>query len=286
MNDFWQKENKSWTSDSTRYILTPSKKNQDMFYFIQEIGHFKALKPYYTEREHLTSYLMKYTLSGKGRLIYQGKEYLLEKGDIFLIDCQNYQYYETISDEPWEMVWLHFYGGSSALFYQEYLKNGEQTFTTETKRIGQIMKNLLNLQEHRNARTAFTCSLIIHDLLNELVIQKNLLDFSDTDVPPYIFELQNFLDNHFKENINLKDLEKKFLVNKYQLNKEFSKYIGAPPIEYLIAQRINLAKELLLYTTKPIKQIAMEIGIDNVTYFSRLFKIKTGVTPNTYRKNG
>lgn len=286
MNDFWQKANHSWTSDSTRYILTPSKKNQEMFYFIQEIGHFKAFQPYYTEREHLASYLMKYTLSGQGRLHYQGQTYVLEKGDVFLIDCQHYQYYETISDEPWEMAWVHFHGGASSLFYQDYLKNGEQTFKTRTKRIGRIMENLLQLQVNRNARTDFTCSLLLHELLNELVIQKNELDFLETDVPSYIFALQTFLDDHFQEAVTLDSLEKSFMINKYQLNKEFSKYIGTPPIEYLIAKRMNLAKDLLRYTTKPIKEIAMDVGIENTPYFSRLFKIKTGVTPNTYRKNG
>lgn len=286
MNDFWQKANHSWTHDSSRYILTPSKKSQEMFYFIQEIGDFKAPQPYFTERAHLSSYLMKYTISGKGRLRYQNQDYLLEKGDVFLIDCQNYQYYETISEEPWEMAWVHFHGGATPLFYQEYMKNGGQTFQTQTKRIGRIMDNLLNLQKSPNARTDFSCSLILHDLLNELVIQKNQLDFADSDVPPYIFELQTFLDNHFQEELTLTSLAKQFMINKYQLNKEFSTYIGTPPIDYLIAKRMNLAKDLLRYTTKPIKEITMEIGINNTAYFSRLFKIKVGVTPSTYRKNG
>lgn len=286
MKDFWQKANHSWTKDSTRYILTPSKKSQEMFYYIQEIGHFKAFKPYFTEREHLTSYLMKYTISGQGRLRYQEKEYLLEKGDVFLIDCQNYQHYETVSDEPWEMMWIHFNGGASAFFYEEYLKDGSPIFNSNSKRISHIMANLLTIQHQHNARTDFNCSLAIHDLLNELIIQKNQLDFSEQDVPAYIFDLQHFLDHHFQTPLTLEDLEKKFMINKYQLNKEFSKYIGVPPIEYLIAKRINLAKELLRFTTKPIKEISKDIGIENIPYFSRLFKIKTGVTPNSYRKNG
>jgi mannose-6-phosphate isomerase class I len=99
---YWEKANHSWTADSTRFILTPKQKSRDLFYYIQEIGYFKANKPYFTERENLPSYLMKFTLSGTGELHYQDEVYTLKAGDIFFIDCKNYQYYKTISSEPWK----------------------------------------------------------------------------------------------------------------------------------------------------------------------------------------
>ncbi len=50
---YWEKANHSWTADSTRFILTPKQKSRDLFYYIQEIGYFKANKPYFTKRENL-----------------------------------------------------------------------------------------------------------------------------------------------------------------------------------------------------------------------------------------
>lgn len=285
MSQYWEKAIHAWSSDSTRYIMTPSKKSSEMFFYIQEIGHFKAFQPYYTERANQKSYLMKYTLSGTGRLLYKNKEYILNTGDVFFIDCREYQYYETISEDPWEMDWIHLYGQATESFYQEYLKEGGQTFHSDNLRIHHLMTNLINLQEDRNARTEFLTSLLIHDLLNELVIQKNLLNFTTQEIPAYIAELRQYLEHNYNQGITLDLLEKKFMINKYQLNKEFSKFIGTPPIDYLISQRINVAKDLLRFTNRQIKSIALEVGIENTAYFSRLFKQKTGITPNEHRKN-
>lgn len=287
---YWENAHHSWTSDSKRVIHTPTSKTKELFFYLQEVGYFKALKPYYTEREHLPSYLIKFTLSGEGLLHYDGKEYSLKRGDVFFINCENYQHYQTISEEPWEMNWLHFYGGTADALYQEFSKDGQPVFHTslaaEDNPIYHLLQQILKEQEQMAARTDFKNSLLIHELINELILQKFDLDFSLEDIPHYVLEMKAYLDQHFKRSLSLDELEKKFLLNKYQLNKNFSKYIGVPPIEYLIAKRISYAKDLLRYTDLTIQQISLAIGIDNFAYFSRLFKNKTGMSATFYRKHG
>lgn len=288
--NYWENANHSWTKDSDRVINTPSQKSKDLFFYLQEIGYFKAYKPYYTEREYLPSYLMKFTLSGTGLLTYHDKEYVLGAGDVFFIDCESYQHYQTISDVPWEMDWIHFYGGQSAQLFQEYFKDKEPVFHTnglpEDNVIHHLIQYMIKAQTHPNARTDFQNSIAIHELLNELILQKYQLDFQVEDIPTYVSELKIYIDNHFKENFSLDCLADMFHINKYQLNKHFSKYIGIPPIEYVITKKLSHAKDLLRYTDKSIKTISLEIGIDNYAYFSRLFKNKTGMTPSFYKKYG
>lgn len=129
--DYWEKANHNWTNDSSRYVYTANQRTQELLFYIQEIGFFRANKPYFTERANLPSYLMKYTLSGKGRLLYKGKEYFVERGDVFFIDCTEYQYYETVSDEPWVMDWVHFRGVNTDKMYQEFMKSGTNVFHTD-----------------------------------------------------------------------------------------------------------------------------------------------------------
>lgn len=287
---YWENADHSWTQDSKRLINTPSQKTKELFFYIQEVGYFKAFQPYYTERENLPSFLMKFTLSGSGKLSYLGKEYVLEEGTVFLIDCRHYQHYKTISKEPWEMDWIHFYGGNSIPLFQEFIKDGSFIFHTKTSPkenvIHHLVHRLIQEQEAINARTEFKSSILIHELLNELILQKYELDFAVEDIPDFVIKLKEFLNNHFKETLTLGDLENRFHLNKYQLNKEFSKYIGIPPIEYLINKKISYAKDLLRYTSSSIKDISLEIGIENFAYFSRLFKMKTGMTPTFYRRQG
>lgn len=287
--DYWENANHSWTKDSTRFIITPTQKSKDLFYYIQEIGHFKANQPYFTERENLPSYLMKYTLSGVGELHYQNKIYTIQAGDVFLIDCTHYQYYKTISQEPWEMDWIHFYGGNAPLFYQEFVKNHSNVFRTKAENVKNnqihlIIDKLLHLQKEPNVKTDFQSSVLIHELLNELILQKYQLDFSDNEIPAYILEVKHFLDENYQKKITLEDLEKKFHRNKFQITKDFSKFMGQPPIEYQIGRKISFAKDLLRYSKLSIKEISLEIGLENFAYFSRLFKKKNGLSPSDYRK--
>lgn len=232
--DYWEKANHSWSTDSLRYINTSTQKQRELFYYIQEIGYFKASKPYFTERENLPSYLIKYTLSGCGELRYKGKSYQLKAGDVFFIDCLDYQYYRTVSQEPWEMDWIHLYGANVAAFYEEFFKNGSPVFHTNPASSRQnpihlVLQDLLMLQPEPNAKTAFQSSVLIHQLLNELLLQKYHLDFSDSEIPPYILQIRDQLEEDFRQGITLESLEERYHINKYQIVKEFSKYMGLPP---------------------------------------------------------
>ena len=45
-------------------------------------------------------------------------------------------------------------------------------------------------------------------------------------------------------------------------------------------------RELLLSTDYPINRVADSVGYDNYSYFARLFKRETGMTPQEYRQRG
>ncbi len=275
MSEYWQNDNRSWSTDSLRYINMPAKQTQELFYFIQEIGHFKTYKPYFTERENLPSYLVVYTYNGEGTLYYNGQTYKLKQGDVFFIDCMNYQHYFTSSNEPWEMDWVHFYGSNTKKFYDYFMDNESNVFASTNIRISQIMTRLLDHQSDKNVKTDFEISLLLHELLNELIIQKNNIGYQKNEqIPNYLVEMRAFLDANVKENISLNQLELIYSINKYQLNKEFSRYMGMPPIEYHITNKMSYAKELLLYSNRSIKSVATEVGINNFPYFSKLFKKK------------
>lgn len=58
------------------------------------------------------------------------------------------------------------------------------------------------------------------------------------------------------------------------------------PVSNLIQQEVMLeAKRLLYHSTCSVKEIAHELGYDDHTYFSRLFKKTVGVTPGDFRRH-
>ncbi|HIZ22995.1 MAG TPA: helix-turn-helix transcriptional regulator, partial [Candidatus Blautia faecigallinarum] len=86
------------------------------------------------------------------------------------------------------------------------------------------------------------------------------------------------------ENITLGSLAERFSINKYHLQKQFKRYIGISPNDFLIHTRLTHAKELLRTTDYSINQIAQEIGIMEASNFSRLFKKWENMTPLEYRR--
>ena len=108
---------------------TPQAKK--MLYYIQEAGDFTAYSQYYTERENLNSFLIVYTLSGDGKLLYRKNEYPLRAGSVFFINCMDYQLYQNDSKYPWHFLWIHFNGCSSLAYFEEFMKGGTPVLYTE-----------------------------------------------------------------------------------------------------------------------------------------------------------
>jgi AraC-like DNA-binding protein len=74
-----------------------------------------------------------------------------------------------------------------------------------------------------------------------------------------------------------------FGISIYSLSRLFNNDIGIGFSEFIIVQRMTRAKDLLLSTDKDIAEIAAAVGITNANYFSRLFKVYSGMIPTRYR---
>ena len=67
------------------------------------------------------------------------------------------------------------------------------------------------------------------------------------------------------------------------LGRLFKKETGMCIGDYINLRRLEIAKELLASTDDKIISISSSVGFNNVTYFNRLFKKQTGLTPLQYR---
>lgn len=86
--------------------------------------------------------------------------------------------------------------------------------------------------------------------------------------------------------LSLKSLAEQMNINASYLSSLFRKEMGMPLTEYVNRCRIIHAQRLLLTTSLPTKSIALQCGISDMCYFSRIFKRLTGMTPRLYREQG
>lgn len=93
-----------------------------------------------------------------------------------------------------------------------------------------------------------------------------------------------YMEEHFHERISLRRLASVIPCNPQYLCRFFKEVSGVSPIQYLIGYRIERASHLLVNTTLPILQIALDCGFENASYFIRKFKEVKGCTPKEFRQ--
>ena len=147
----------------------------------------------------------------------------------------------------------------------------------------------LMVQEARGGQAG--CGAVCQDLL-EIILLRLLRreDFAISPLPAgprssrECAQVRRYIDNHFKENMNLEQLAARVHVNKYYLAHAFKKEYNTSPISYLIARRIQESRFLLTETDHTLSQIAQILGFSSLSYFSQTFRRQEGVSPLEYRR--
>lgn len=94
------------------------------------------------------------------------------------------------------------------------------------------------------------------------------------------------LDANYNQEVSLDDLAELASISKYYLISLFKQAFGMTPIKYQQFVRVEKAKEWISFTNKPLKEIAILCGYDNIHSFSRAFRQVDGLPPSSYRSRG
>lgn len=95
--------------------------------------------------------------------------------------------------------------------------------------------------------------------------------------------IQKWLDNHYREEINLDELAIKHNMSPRNFIRRFKQASGETPLTYLQKLRVEAAKTLLEKTRKKIDVIAIEVGYRTEAHFRQLFRRYTSLTPVGFR---
>ena len=83
---------------------------------------------------------------------------------------------------------------------------------------------------------------------------------------------------------NFSNLAEIFGMSKRNFARRFKQATGDIPKDYLQRLRIFIARDLLIYSERSVKYIALEVGYQDSSYFGELFKRFHQMTPSQYRK--
>jgi AraC-like DNA-binding protein/mannose-6-phosphate isomerase-like protein (cupin superfamily) len=98
-----------------------------------------------------------------------------------------------------------------------------------------------------------------------------------------IERVNQYLKLHYKEPLNLQTVATHFYISPNYLSAKFNEVNRCSFTEYIADRRIEAAKTMLLNGHMKIIDIAHRSGFQNVSYFTKCFKSREGMTPGQYR---
>ena len=122
---------------------------------------------------------------------------------------------------------------------------------------------------------------IVQDFSTQLSAQKRkFLENASEQVLQYMKEHFTDYDMSIEKVVQFTDTNAAFVRN------VIKEYCCMSYIDYLICLRIEYAKKLLISENLTVTETCQQIGYSKVSYFIKVFKAHTGVTPATFKKNG
>lgn len=247
---------------------------------------------------------MYYIVDGNARVIIEGKTYELQPRKLYLIPPFTLHHNEC--DGLFHHYYIHFYEKTNRKesIFDRY------TFPLEIDATGlnlRLVERLLSInperylknidpQEYDNPHTishyiADNTRLPLHTLVETQGILSQLVSsfFRDAavktnDKDPRVVKCLQYIHENIDRDITVEKLANIACVSDDHFIRIFKANVNHTPLQYINLKKIEYIQLQLISTDASIQDIAYRLSIDNISYFNRLFKQHTGVTPGEYRK--
>lgn len=271
---------------TTRIINTPSDFAKKALFYVQETGYLKSLKSHLSERSKLNSYLFLIVISGSGTFTYKKQSYNLNPNDCVLINCMEHYTHQSDKETPWELLWVHYNGPVAADYYQYHIKTCGNIFHIEDPDFyAHLIYQLIDVHKQKEPTWELVASKLITDLLTNCISKNHIgSKTAEEAITNKLYKVKEYIDDHYKEKIQLEDLASFFYISKYHLCREYKKLFGTTILDYITMKRITQAKELLRFTKLTIEDIAHNSGYPDASYFNKVFQKIENMTASQFRK--
>lgn len=218
----------------------------------------------------------------------------IKKDQIHRTGLSGKGYYDRILmqiDEEWMNPYLHSLGlPSTAQYFDGFLGA-----MAPPHPIWSRLCNILQIIEDETRKQDENFELIIKQKLAEMLLllqrcrQDTAADTPENDLKAdswkhrKVNEIAEYLTANCHTQETLEELAKRFFISKSYLTRIFREVSGLTIREYVNLARVTKAKQYLIHTTKSITAIAEATGFASITYFERIFKRYSDISPLKYR---
>ncbi|MGF7045641.1 AraC-like DNA-binding protein [Paenibacillus sp. DS2015] len=271
----------------TQYFL-PNAGYKGYTCYPEAFGHY--MDPLHMENRtagSFTAFNLHMVFKGKGYIFIHEKQSWVElsEGSGFLYGPGQVQQYRADPSDPWDIRWIHFSGHDL-----HQLLNGRGIGEVWVFSFGrqdrflELTDELLRYGQSFESANEPRLSSILYEILAELALNAvNVQGQSLLNHHEKIRTTADYIQNHCIEPLTLTEMAAISGYSTWYFNRMFRQIMGKTPVQYVMESRITLAKQLLAASTLTVKQIGLQCGFANSSYFIYVFRKYEDVTPNQFR---
>ncbi|MFC4559313.1 helix-turn-helix domain-containing protein [Virgibacillus kekensis] len=233
-------------------------------------------------------------ISGKLTVETNSRYYALEEKDLLVINRN--QLYQIKGTKNNRVLIVTVTDQYMSQHYDAYSSNRFECFSKEVdmgrekhvKRIQKLLAETLISYYRKDEGYKIAIQSYINNILLILIrrFKQKASSFEKINMNDYrLTEIINFMKENYNQPISLKSIAEKFYLSTGYLSRYFKEMTNIGFYQFLTTIRLEHAVKDLLYTSKPIGQIAMNNGFPNPKSFTKVFKENYQETPKTYREN-
>lgn len=246
-------------------------------HFLQEPIHRPAGNDYYQ---------WFFCVKGSGTLEIKGQRQLITPGMGFLIVPGEAYSYSGLTQE-W-IVHIFSFSGSLCPDLLQSLHmhvSGAYEFS-DVEIFEKHIQHIISINsENRGERSRLYSAAAYDFLLHISQSTTRILEHTVQTENPLITQIISYLEDNYSQCISLDDLAKHVYLSKEYLCAQFKLLMGETIMDYLMRVRIGRSKFMLIhYPEYTAAQVGKKCGFQSPSYFGKIFKQETGMTPNMYRK--
>lgn len=267
-----------------KYVFPVITEERNLPIYVTTVGGH-ANQHHIIRRDGFPNFLYLHCTNGSGKLIFQDREFIINKNSGFYMYPGIPHEYFSI-EEPWETNWISFDGDSatslsSALGFMQ----SDTFYISETNILDSMIKDIYLSATSKNAHKGFKCSELLYSFLILLSKCKSVkAPCSESNRRKQINEVISFIESNFHLNPSLKDIANIINVSPQYLCRIFETSLSMSPFEFMTKLKIQKAKELLITKNHlTVNEIAKLSGFNSTTYFCTVFKKLESLSPSNFR---
>ncbi len=234
---------------------------------------FERRKDTFFIPERVLSYMdLTYCLEGSMEYLYEGEKIILRAGDAILYPpgTLRQRNFTTVPNYIASFnIQFPFAFETPVCGHLKNCIHSNTLYLLET-----FYKDFNSVSPYKQEKCVSTFSYLYYQLLETVLDTEN----------PHVKNTKQYIIEHLTEPLDLGTIAAHVHLERHYLCALFKQHTNMTIVEYIIEQRIDLAKRLIITQDAPLCIIAEHCGFTDYNYFSKTFKKHTGTTAIKYRK--